>query len=58
MQLKEMREKTQFFGSHNSEVQGKVMAGPTFSDSFTKNVSPSSAPIDSGLYFIAGSPLW
>ena len=39
-------------------IQGKVAAGSTFSNSFTRNVSPSSAPADSGLYFTAGSPLW
>ena len=39
-------------------IQGKVAAGSTFSNSFTRNVSPSSAPTDSGLYFTAGSPLW
>ena len=39
-------------------IQGKVAAGSTFSNSFTRNVSPSSAPTDSGLSFTAGSPLW
>ena len=39
-------------------IHGKVAAGSTFSNSLTRNVSPSSAPTDSGLYFTAGSPLW